>query len=120
MGASPALLVGGVVEIAGASGAGLAVGGVVETGGACPYKGAPEQITQRAVKSRVSGRFLKRQISNSARLACQSQTPLNQPEAGNDLATGGRRPPVYTRSARSKRWKRARTTPKTRPKIRPW
>jgi len=44
-GASPALLVGGVVETTGES-ALLLVGGVVETGGACPHKGIIAEVTQ--------------------------------------------------------------------------
>jgi len=68
---SPALLVGGVVETAGASPALLLAGGVVETGGACPHKGIIIEITQKGVKSRISRVILKSQSGSSATQACQ-------------------------------------------------
>ena len=52
------LLVGGVVETEGVSRV-VAVGGVVDTGGACPHKGTIAEITQKAVKCRVSRVILK-------------------------------------------------------------
>jgi hypothetical protein len=56
--ASPALLVGGVVETTGADWE-LLAGGVVETGGACPREGTIADVTQKAVKSMVNRVILK-------------------------------------------------------------
>jgi len=68
---SPALLCGGVVETLGVE---LDTGGVVETSVACPHTGVIADVTQKNVKSRLNGVFLKQQIGSSATRGCQYKT----------------------------------------------